>query len=964
MGRLQGDLRNRRVGRIGRAVGTARVPTHALDAAGRRPALPLARSARPADRRAHGGEEGRGSGFRRGQPDRPRDLRYSRCAIRDRHHRQGPPGPDGGASTTRAGRGRLPPPGHRCLQGRHGLAIGPARRAGLRTRQARDPGRGGKARHRREPVQGVFLRLSGRQARPHGRQDRREWRPAGALDRELSPHRLLPIVAARLDQHFAERRLPRRAEEILAHGAAPIEVTGATRTPYFCSGCPHNRSTRVPDGSQALAGIGCHFMASWMDRNTTSLIQMGGEGVNWAASSRFTGHGHVFQNLGEGTWYHSGSMAIRQAIAAGANITYKVLFNDAVAMTGGQPVDGPVSPQSIAQAARAEGVARIAIVSDEPQAFSAPAFPPGVTIHHRDELDPLQRELRTVPGVSMLIYVQACATEKRRRRKRGQIEDPARQPFINTLVCEGCGDCSTRSNCLSVEPVDTPFGRKRRINMSSCNKDFSCVDGFCPSFVTVHGHPRRRPSGGLDPMKRTAALPMPTQTSLDAPYDLLVTGVGGTGVITVGALISMAAHLDGLGVSVLDFTGFAQKFGPVLSFLRLAANPSDLNQVRIEHGSADALIGCDVVVSSSPKASLLYRPGMRAVVNLAQMPTGDVVRHRDATLSVDARVAAIRAAIGDEGLSTLDANRAAEALLGNTVFANVMMLGHAWQRGLVPVSLAALLRAIELNGAAPDANRRAFAWGRLSAADPDFVAQAIGDTRPRPETLDELIARHAGFLRDYQNDAFARHYVDWLAWVREAEQPLGSEAMSRAVATTLFRLMAVKDEYEVARLYLDPSFRRELDARFEAGYRLTYHFAAPWLSRRRDAEGHPRKLAFGEWVRWPLRILASLRRLRASALDPFARGGERREAAELLDWYERTLVELLPRLNADTLDDAVRIAAAPQSVRGFGHVRSARVGPLMAEVEGLLAKLSPAAPRATPMKRERDPVDATPANAR
>ena len=534
---------------------------------------------------------------------------------------------------------------------------------------------------------------------------------------ELSPRQLVPLVARRLEGIFPGHGFMERAARIAGTPAISINVEGATRTPYFCSGCPHNTSTKVPEGSKAHAGIGCHFMASWMDRETSSLIQMGGEGVNWAASSMFTGKGHVFQNLGEGTWYHSGSMAIRQAIAAGANITYKILYNDAVAMTGGQPVDGPVSVQAIAHEVRAEGVERIALVSDEPEKFSASTLPAGTTIHHRRDLDAVQRELRDIDGVSVLIYEQTCATEKRRRRKRGTMADAARVVVINELVCEGCGDCSVESNCLSVEPVETEFGTKRRINQSSCNKDFSCTNGFCPSFVTLEGAVRRKASEAtIDLQALAAGLSDPTISSLDRPYDLLITGVGGTGVVTVGALVTMAAHLERKGASVLDFTGFAQKFGPVLSFVRIGASPEAINQVRIDRGAADALIGCDIVVSSSPKASASYRPGMKAAVNLAAMPTGDIVRRRDADLAVDRRLEAIGRVTGSDHLPAMDANRMAETLMGDAVFANVMMLGFAWQLGLVPVGHAALMQAILLNGVAIEQNMRAFLLGRVAAA--------------------------------------------------------------------------------------------------------------------------------------------------------------------------------------------------------------------------------------------------------
>src|SRR5260221_712301 len=586
---------------------------------------------------------------------------------------------------------------------------------------------------------------------------------------ELSPRLLAPIVARRLDAIFPGLDLHARAEKLVAKNAAIIEISGATRTPYFCSGCPHNTSTKVPEGSQALAGIGCHFMASWMDRETTSLIQMGGEGVNWAASSLFTGRNHVFQNLGEGTYYHSGSMAIRQAVAARTNITYKILFNDAVAMTGGQPVDGPISVHGIAHEVRANGVARIALVSYHPEQFNARDFPAGATFHPRENLDAVQRELREIPGVSVLIYEQECATEKRRRRKRGQLADPPKFASINDLVCEGCGDCSVESNCLSVEPKETPFGRKRQINLSSCNKDFACLNGFCPSFVTVEGATRRKKQGSdIDVLARADALPEPRYVEITRPYNLLVTGVGGTGVITVGALVTMAAHLEGKGASVLDFTGFAQKFGPVMSFIRLSTNPGDINQVRIDQGSADGLIGCDIVVSSSSKATATYRREMRAVINMAEMPTGDIVRNPDASLAGPMRLQSITRLIGPTNIRSFDANRISDALFGDTVFANVIMLGAGWQQGLVPVSMEALMRAIELNVVAVDQNKQAFACGRLAVAAENFVASLLGQAQPE-ETLDHSIERRTDFLTSYQDTRNAKRYRTIVNVVRTAD---------------------------------------------------------------------------------------------------------------------------------------------------------------------------------------------------
>ena len=754
---------------------------------------------------------------------------------------------------------------------------------------------------------------------------------------ELSPRLLAPIVAKRLDALFPALSLTERAAQLAPEADRIIQVPGTTRTPYFCSGCPHNTSTKVPEGSKALAGIGCHFMASWMDRETTSLIQMGGEGVNWAASSLFTGKGHIFQNLGEGTYYHSGSMAIRQAIAAKANITYKILFNDAVAMTGGQPVDGPISVHAIAQEVRAEGVERIALVSDQPEKFAPASLPHGVTIHHRRELDAVQRELREIKGVSVLIYEQACATEKRRRRKRGTMADPQRFAIINDLVCEGCGDCSVASNCLSVEPKETPFGRKRQINQSNCNKDFSCLDGFCPSFVTIEGAVRRKRQGNAEDFAgRAALLTRPDLPALDRPYDLLVTGVGGTGVITVGALIAMAAHLEGKGSSVLDFTGFAQKFGPVLSFMRIAATPNAINQVRIDTGAADALVGCDIVVSSSPKASATYRAGMRALVNLAEMPTGDIVRRRDADLAVRRRLKEIERVAGAGNVRAIDANALAENLFGDAVFANIVMLGHAWQQGLVPVGFDALDRAIELNGVAIEQNRQAFAAGRLVAADP--AAFTAPPANFETESLDAMIARRERFLIEYQDVAWARRYRAGVDKVRAAERPFVSEALTDAVARSLFKLMSYKDEYEVARLHMQTGFLGELKRSFDGDFTVNYHFAPPLLGGGKDARGRPLKRRFGSWIQTPLRLLAHLKGLRGTSFDLFGYTAERRMERALIGWYEGLIDELVARLPLQTPDTLVRLAAAPMDIRGYGPVKEAAVTQVKATVDTLLAK--------------------------
>ena len=744
---------------------------------------------------------------------------------------------------------------------------------------------------------------------------------------ELSPLQLAKIVASRMDREFGGDTFSQRAQRLLADGTIVIEISGAKRIPYFCSGCPHNSSTKVPEGSKALAGIGCHFMANWMDRDTDGLIQMGGEGVNWITRSMFNGGKHIFQNLGDGTFYHSGSVAIRQAVAAETNITFKILYNDAVAMTGGQPVDGPISVQAIAHMVRAEGIDRIALVSDEPELFAASEFPPNMTISHRREMDAVQRELRDIPGVTILIYAQTCAIEKRRRRKRGTLSDPKKFVVINELVCEGCGDCSVESNCLSIIPKETPFGRKRQIDQNNCNKDFSCINGFCPSFVTVEGDVERQKS----PLKMeksveqlAASLPEPELPQLGSCYDLLITGVGGTGVVTVGALITMAAHLEGKGSSVLDFMGFAQKFGPVLSYIRIAPRPADIHQVRIESTRADALIGCDLVVSSSPKASMTYSKGhTRAVVNSAEMMTGDFARHRDANLRADDRVAAIRAALGDNNLSTIDANRLAQQLMGDTIYANVLLLGYAWQKGLVPVSLQALMRAVVLNNVAIENNKRAFLCGRLAAADPAQLDELMNPASNSDETLDAAISRRRDFLVDYQNQALSDRYEQLLARVRATESRLtGNDELTWAVARSYFKLLSYKDEYEVARLHTRKEFLDSVRREFGPKAKLRFHLAPPLLNTGLDARGRPRKKEFGGWMLHVFRLIAPLRVLRGTPFDVLGLLAERRMERELIVEFEQLIDDLLPALREDRLQEARDIVALYMDIRGYGPVKA------------------------------------------
>ncbi|RLA36702.1 MAG: pyruvate ferredoxin oxidoreductase [Gammaproteobacteria bacterium] len=763
---------------------------------------------------------------------------------------------------------------------------------------------------------------------------------------ELSPIQLAGIVARRLDAAVTGLNLTSRANSLRDTGARIIEISGASRTPYFCSGCPHNTSTRLPEGSKALAGIGCHFMANWMNRDTDGLIQMGGEGINWVTRSMFNGDKHIFQNLGDGTFYHSGSLAIRQAFAAKTNITFKILFNDAVAMTGGQPVDGPITVEKIAHSVRAEGIERIAIVSDEPESFKLSDFPQGTTLSHRRDLDAVQRELRDIPGVTILIYAQTCATEKRRRRKRGLLEDPDKLVVINDLVCEGCGDCSVESNCLSVIPKETPFGRKRQIDQNSCNKDFSCVNGFCPSFVTVKGARKVRDTNLVSkafPLQKLAELPAPELPSLDHSYDLLVTGVGGTGVITVGALITMGAHLEGKGASVLDFMGFAQKFGPVLSYIRFARNPAELNQVRIDTQQADALIGCDLVVSSSPKASSTYRPGhTRAVLNTTEMSTADFVRFRDANLRASERVEAIAAITGTDKLSTLAANQLAEALLGNTIYANVLLLGYAWQKGLLPVSLAAMLRAIELNAVAVDQNRDAFNWGRIAAAEPKVIDEHIEVPQTDIsgiDTLDEMIQRRADFLCDYQDQALSDKYVALVDRVRLAEEaiiPGNKASLTEAVARGYFKTLAYKDEYEVARLYTESGFLDQLRKEYGDGASLRFNLAPPILNSGVDARGRPRKREFGAWIIPVFRLLAKLRKLRGTRFDLFGMTAERKMERALISEFESHVDQLLRSLTAANVDSATDIVKEYLEIRGYGPVKEAAAKDARNKIEAKL----------------------------
>ena len=781
---------------------------------------------------------------------------------------------------------------------------------------------------------------------------------------ELRPSRLIEITADWLARH--RPALDRRAlvrdftpPALLANSADSVK-----RAPYFCAGCPHNISTQVPEGSQAQAGIGCHFMASWMERGTQGLIQMGGEGVDWVSHALFTRTPHIFQNLGDGTYCHSGYLAIRQAVAAKATLTYKILYNDAVAMTGGQPVDSPVSVDGIARQVEAEGVRQVVVVSDDIGKYGPlrGRFPAGTTFHDRSELDAVQRRLRDTPGVTVLIYEQTCAAEKRRRRKKpqdqGGLADPPKRLFINEQVCEGCGDCTVQSNCVAVLPHETALGRKRRIDQGACNKDYSCANGFCPSFVGVLGGKLRKHLGALQGgdealMQRVAALPLPPAHDWTGPYDLLVTGVGGTGVVTVGALITMAAHLEAKSASVLDFMGFAQKGGAVLSFVRLADRPERLHQVRIDAQQADAVLACDLVVAASADALLTVRHGRtRILANTHEVPVAESLRNPDASLQVPQLMAKLRFAAGDDRVQTLDAQALAEAFLGDTITSNILVLGYGWQRGLVPVGLEALQRAIELNGVAVAANLQALSLGRLAAADPQSLNALLeGETLPplgagslADEALEALLERARADLTAYQHAAYAQRHAATVQHVVGHERALGGDAtlpLARTVARSLHKLMAIKDEYEVARLFTDGRFRQQLQHQFDGDYTLEFHMAPPLLSRPRDGQP-PRKIRIGPWLLPVLGALARARALRGTWLDVFGRSAERRLERELVQQYVQRLGELLPLLDTGTLPLLQQWAALPLQMRGFGHVKLANVALARAREAELLHRIDPA----------------------
>ncbi|MEP4147544.1 MAG: indolepyruvate ferredoxin oxidoreductase family protein [Halioglobus sp.] len=764
---------------------------------------------------------------------------------------------------------------------------------------------------------------------------------------ELTPAMIALAIASRIRRFYQSETMDQRIrwiEEKEASLAMPRDTI--ERVPHFCSGCPHNTSTKVPEGSHALGGIGCHYMATWMpDRETHTFTQMGGEGVTWVGQAQFTETKHVFQNLGDGTYSHSGILAVRAAVASKVNITYKILYNDAVAMTGGQPVDGSLKMSDLIMQLRGEGVGRIALVSDEPQQWRGDfSGTPGYSLHHRDEMDALQKELREFAGTSVIIYQQTCAAEKRRRRKKGILVDPPKRLFINDAVCEGCGDCSLKSNCLSVLPKETALGRKREIDQSACNKDYSCARGFCPSFVSVVGGSLKKSSGSVGDVDGLFdPLPQPELPSLDRPWNTVVTGVGGTGVLTITALVAMAAHIEGKGCATMNQTGLAQKFGAVVSHVRVSEKQEDIMAVRIPAGEADLMIGCDLVVASTYEAMGKVAHGRTyAVVNDAEVPTSSFILNPDAKFPTQAMKEKVTAEVGEESCHFINSTRVATQLLGDSIASNLFMLGFAWQRGLVPVSAEALEQAIELNGVAVDFNKQAFLWGRRCAHQPEKVMGLISKPKKAiaPQTLDELLADRQQRLQRYQNPAYAQAYLEVMTKLRasdpRAEQ---TDSVSYAAAQQLFRLMAYKDEYEVARLYSDGEFQRKLAAQFEGDYELRFNLAPPLFSKRDPESGELVKQEYGPWIQPAFKWLARFKFLRGTALDVFGHTQERKQERQDIADYRSLLNSIVSELQDENYPVAVELAASVSQLRGYGHVKDRNREQLAEDQAMLLRRL-------------------------
>ena len=767
-------------------------------------------------------------------------------------------------------------------------------------------------------------------------------------DVQLDPIAIAVAIAGRL-QHLGIRdgAIAGRVEALRSALEQPPELPPAIRSPYFCSGCPHNTSTKVPEGSFAMSGIGCHTMVVFTRRETLPPSQMGGEGGQWVSLEHFTNTPHVFQNLGDGTYFHSGLMCIRNSVAAGSNITYKILYNDAVAMTGGQPVDGPLSVGRIAKQVLAEGVAEVVIVSDDPERHAASKdIPKGLEIRHRDRLDEIQRRLRGAKGCTVIIYEQTCAAEKRRRRKRGKYPDPARRMFINDEVCEGCGDCSVQATCVSILPKPTEKGLKRQIDQSSCNKDYSCNKGFCPSFVTVYGGRLRKPKTMEFDESMFRSLPAPSVPRAEGSYGVIVAGIGGTGVITVSAIMGMAAHIDGKACSIFDMTGLAQKNGAVYSHLKIADDSADIGAQRIGLGEAKLLMAFDMVAGVADEAWRSLAAGTsRVLANSSVQPTIGFQFNPRARVDERLLVERINKRVGRDNADVVDATGVALALTGDAIATNMFMVGYALQQGMLPLSVEAVLRAIELNGVAVPFNRQALQLGRLYASDPDALAPYLAQRRgtapadQEPETLERELARRTRWLSAWQDAAWAsryREFVEEIAAAARAVRP-ASEALAIAVAQNLAKLMSYKDEYEVARLHADPAFMEKIRAQFDGDFRIRFNLAPPLFAGRDPATGNLKKHEYGGWIMPAFRLLARLRGLRGTAFDPFGRTAERRAERQLIDDYMAMLREVAGALAPGNYDAAVQIASLPELVSGFGHIKERNIGLMQAKRDELLA---------------------------
>lgn len=716
-----------------------------------------------------------------------------------------------------------------------------------------------------------------------------------------------------------------------------LELLPVSRTPYFCSGCPHNRSTVVPEGAVAGGGIGCHAMVALTHRpesEVTSITQMGGEGAQWIGQAPFTGAGHMFQNMGDGTFAHSGQLAVQACVAAGVSITYKLLYNRAVAMTGGQDAEAGLEVPALTAKLLAEGVAKIIVCADEPERYrSLAALPPGVDLWHRDRFDEAQKALASVEGVSVLVYDQRCAAESRRLRKRGTLAVRPTRVIINEAVCEGCGDCGVKSNCLSVQPVDTEYGRKTRIDQTSCNTDYSCLAGDCPSFVTVELPPGT--SAARPDLKEPPAVP---DVQRPAAGDVFLAGIGGTGIVTVNQVLGSAAVRDGLAVHGVDQTGLSQKAGPVTSHLRMAADAATLGPAnRVGVGTAGCYLAFDALVGADGK-NLAYAAADHTVgvVSTSPVPTGAMVRDASVVApDVPALVERLRGVTRE--VVALDGQAASTALFGDAMPANLLLVGAAYQAGALPISAEAIEWAIELNGVAVAVNTAAFRWGRVAVADPAAFAAATGTVTavapvaPLPPSISlrelagetrRLVEIRAAQLVGFQNERTARRYVDDVLAVWRAERRLGPDtAFSEAVARGLHRLTAYKDEYEVARLLTDPVFEARLAAEVPGGTQQRYRLHPPMLK----AMGRSRKIALGPWIKPVLQTLARGKALRGTALDPFGRTAIRRLERTLRDDYRAMVLRLTNELSARTYATATAAAEAADLVRGYEDVKLANV---------------------------------------